>query len=109
MRFNFEDRIPMIKMERTYGCFRANVLVDGRQIGTMEGVYITQWFVKNKYRFTGSFNRYLTDEPDYYQPGVKVDVVLPEKQIIVKNVFIEWIRKPSGSGTFNAERIESYI
>jgi hypothetical protein len=99
----------MIKMERTYGCFRANVLVDGRQIGTMEGVYITQWFVKNKYRFTGSFNRYLTDEPEYYQPGVKVDVVLPEKQIIVKNVFIEWIRKPSGSGTFNAERIESYI
>lgn len=99
----------MIKMERTYGCLRATVLFEGKKIGTMEWVYLTQWFVKNKYRFTGTFNRYLTDDSEYSCPGARVDVVLSDKHIIIKNVFIEWIREPSGSGTFNAERIESYI
>lgn len=99
----------MIKMERTYGCLRAKVLCQGKEIGTMEGVYLTQWFVKNKYRFTGTFNYYFTEEPEYMIPGARVDIVLPDKEIIVKNVFIEWIRKSSGSGTFNAEKIESYI
>ncbi|HSO25239.1 MAG TPA: hypothetical protein VLR54_01315 [Methanobacteriaceae archaeon] len=99
----------MIKMERTYGCLRASVLFEGEKIGTMEGVYLTQWFVKNKYRFTGTFNRYLTEYDEFCRPGARVDVVLPDKELIVKNVFIEWIREPSCSGTFNAERIESYI
>jgi hypothetical protein len=99
----------MIKMERTYGCLRASVLFNGKKIGTMEGVYLTQWFVKNRYRFTGTFNRYLTEDMEYRRPGARVDIILPDKEIIIKNVFIEWIREPSGSGTFNAERIESYL
>ena len=69
----------MIKMERTYGCFRANVLADGKQIGTMEGIYLTQWFVKNKYRFTGSFNRYLTDEPRILSTGGNSGCCSPRK------------------------------
>lgn len=96
-------------MERTYGCLRAIVLFEGKKIGTMEGVYLTQWFVKNKYRFTGTFNRYLAEDSQFRSPGARVDVVLPDKNLIVKNVFIEWIRKSSGNGTFNAERIESYL
>jgi hypothetical protein len=99
----------MIKMERTYGCFRAQVLHNGKQIGAMEGVYVTQWFVKNKYRFTGTFNRFFTNEPEYRRPGERFDIVLLDKHIIVKNAFIEWIREQSGSGTFNAEKIESCI
>ncbi|MCK9151415.1 hypothetical protein [Methanobacterium alcaliphilum] len=99
----------MIKMERTCGCMHADVLHDGEKIGTMDGVYLTQWFVKNKYRFTGTFTRYFTDQLKYRKPGTKVDIVFPDKKIIIKEVCIEWVREPIGSGTFNASRIESCI
>jgi hypothetical protein len=99
----------MIKMERTCGCLRCDVMFHGEKIGTMEGVYLTQWFVKNRYRFTGTFARYLTEDPQYKVPGVTVDIVFPDKQIVIKEAFIEWIRQPDGGGTFNARGIESYI
>ena len=88
----------MIKMEKTYGCLRAPVLHMGKQIGTLHAVYLTQWFVGNKYRFTGTFNKFV--------PCVEsIDILLPDKKVLVKNAFIEWVRKEPGSGTFNAEKI----
>lgn len=97
----------MIKMEKTYGCLRAPVLHKGKQIGTLHALYMTQWFVSNKYRFTGTFNKFVPclESIDTLEPGDVVDVLLPDKKVLVKNVFIEWIRKDPGSGTFNAEKI----
>ncbi len=99
----------MIKMERTCGCMRSDVMLNGKKIGTMEGVYLTQWFVKNRYRYTGTFSRYNTEDPQHRTPGLTVDIVFPDKHIVIKEAFIEWIREPGGSGTFNAKGIESYM
>jgi hypothetical protein len=98
----------MIKMERTCGCMRCDVILEGEKIGTMEGVYLTQWFVKNRYRYTGTFSRYLTENPNCLEPGITVDIIFPNK-IVIKDAFIEWIRQPNGGGTFNARGIESCI
>ena len=88
---------------------RADVLYEGKKVGTMEGVYLTQWFVKNKYRFTGTFTRYFTEDSKYRESGAKVDIVFQDKKIIIKKACIEWVKEPMGSGTFNALGIESYI
>ncbi len=101
--------ILMIKMERTCGSMRARVMYQGQEIGSMEGVYVTQWFVKNKYRFTGTFTRFLTKDPHHRRCGIVVDVIFPDKGILIKESKIDWIKEPTGSGTFTAKGIESHI
>ena len=97
----------MIKLEKTYGCLRAPVLHMGKQIGTLHGVYVSQWFVFNKYRFTGTFTRFVpcVESIDNLESGDVVDLLLPDSNVLIKDVFIEWIREEPYSGTFNAQKV----
>lgn len=98
----------MIIMEKTCGSYRCDVLHDGKVIGHMDGVNLIQWFVKNKYRYTGTFSRFVTSDPDENQAGIDIDILFSNKRIIIKDARVEWIKSPSQNGTFHAAKIESY-
>ncbi|MDI6644673.1 MAG: hypothetical protein QME14_06390 [Methanobacteriaceae archaeon] len=97
----------MIKMERTCGCLRCDVIHNGEKIGRMEGVNVTQWFLKNKYSYTGTFSRFLSDIPYEDCAGTTIDIIFNDKKIVVKDAEIEWIRNSTKNGTFHATKIES--
>ena len=80
----------------------------GKRIGHMDGVNLIQWFVKNKYRYTGTFSRFVTNDPDDFQSGIDIDIVFSNKRIIIKDATIEWIKSENQNGTFHAAKIESY-
>jgi hypothetical protein len=98
----------MIKVERTCGSPKCDVVREGKKIGHMDGVNVTQWFVKNKYRYTGTFSRFVTENPDDSHSGIKIDIIIPEKRLIIKDAHVEWMKSPLNNGTFNALKIESY-
>lgn len=99
----------MIKMERTCNTLRCDVVHEGRRIGRMEGVGVIQWFVKNKYRYTGTFSRFITENPDDSHSGLKVDIVFPDRKLVIKEALIEWMKNPCQNGTFHASSIESHV
>jgi hypothetical protein len=98
----------MIKMEKTCGSPKGEVMRKGKRIGHMDGLNVTQWFLKNKYKYTGTFSRFITEDPDESQSGIKIDIIMPEKHLIIKDACIEWMKSPLNNGTFNAKSIESY-
>lgn len=98
----------MIKMEKTCGSPKVEVMKDGKRIGHMDGMNVIQWFLKNKYKYTGTFSRFITEDPDDSHSGIRIDIVIPEKHLIIKDACIEWMKSPLNNGTFNAKRIESY-
>jgi hypothetical protein len=98
----------MIKMERTCGSLRCDVMKEGKKIGHMDGLNVTQWFLKNKYMYTGSFSRFVTENPEDSHSGIKIDIIISEKRFIIKDACIEWMKSPLNNGTFNAKGIESY-
>ncbi len=98
----------MIIMERICGSYKCEVIHKGKRIGNMDGVNLIQWFVKNKYRYTGSFSRFVTTDPNERQSGIDVDIVFSNKRIIIKNARVEWMKNPNQNGTFHATNIESY-
>ena len=53
----------MIIMEKTCGSYKCDVMHDGKKIGYMNGVNLIHWFVKNRYRYTGTFSRFVTSDP----------------------------------------------
>lgn len=66
-----------------------DVLRGDKYIGYMEGVILTQWFIKNKYQFKGSFSRFMTFDHEDNHAGVIVDIILKDKNLRVKNARIE--------------------
>jgi hypothetical protein len=96
----------MIKMERTCSSLKCDVLHKGIIIGKMEGVNVTQWFLKNHYSYTGAFSRFVTENPELNRSGIKVDIVFNDRNIVAKDACISWIRGPAKNGTFHAKRIE---
>ena len=98
----------MIIMEKTCGSYKCDVMRKGKLIGYMDGVNLIQWFVKNKYRYTGTFSRFVTNDPDDIQSGIDIDIVFSNKRIIIKDATIEWIKSENQNGTFHAAKIESY-
>ncbi len=98
----------MIIMERTCGSYKCDVMQDGKRIGRMDGVNLVQWFVKNRYRYTGTFSRFVTNNPTKSQSGMDIDIIFSNKRVIIKDARIEWIKKQNQNGTFHAARIESY-
>jgi hypothetical protein len=98
----------MIIMEKTCGSYKCDVMRKGKLIGYMDGVNLIQWFVKNKYRYTGTFSRFVTNDPDDFQSGIDIDIVFSNKRIIIKDATIEWIKSENQNGTFHAAKIESY-
>lgn len=98
----------MIKMERTCSSLRCDVVCDGKFIGRMEGVSLTQWFLKNRYSYKGSFSKFITENPAYCCSGVTVDIVFLDRNLIAKDAKIGWMRAPGKNGTFQASRIEYY-
>jgi hypothetical protein len=98
----------MIIMERTCGSYKCDVMQDGKRIGRMDGVNLVQWFVKNRYRYTGTFSRFVTNDPTKSQSGMDIDIIFSNKRVIIKDARIEWIKKQNQNGTFHAARIESY-
>lgn len=98
----------MIKMEKTCGSPKCEVIHNGEKIGRMDGVNVIQWFLKNRYRYTGTFSRFITDDPDDSHSGIKIDIIIPEKRLIIKDACVEWMKSPLNNGTFHAEKIESY-
>ncbi|AXV37412.1 MAG: hypothetical protein KO217_03560 [Methanobacteriaceae archaeon] len=97
----------MIKMERTCGSLRCDVIQNGKKIGRMDGVNVTQWFLKNKYRYTGTFSRFLSNKPEDNYTGARIDIIFNDKKIVVKDAEIEWIKNTTKNGTFHAAGIES--
>ncbi len=95
-------------MEKTCGSYKCDVMRKGKLIGYMDGVNLIQWFVKNKYRYTGTFSRFVTNDPDDFQSGIDIDIVFSNKRIIIKDATIEWIKSENQNGTFHAAKIESY-
>jgi hypothetical protein len=95
----------MIKMERTCNSLKCDVFFEGQLIGEMEGVSLIQWFLKNKYKYTGAFNRFIT-ESEFLSDGMAFDVVFKGSRIVVKEVTINWIKGPDKNGTFLAKKIE---
>jgi hypothetical protein len=81
---------------------------DGKVIGHMDGVNLIQWFVKNRYRYTGTFSRFKTSDPKDSKSGIDIDIVFSNKRVVIKNARIEWIKSPNQNGTFHATNIESY-
>jgi hypothetical protein len=100
--------VLMIKMERTCGSFKCDVIQNGKKIGYMDGVNLTQWFVKNKYRYTGTFSRFITINPLESHSGINVDIVFGDKSIVIKDAMVEWMKSTAKNGTFHAEKVESY-
>ena len=98
----------MIIMERTCGSYRCDVFQDGKLIGKMDGVNLIQWFVKNSYRYTGTFSRFTTMDPNRNQSNITVDIIFANKRIIIKDARVEWIKNQNQNGTFQATKIESY-
>ena len=98
----------MIKMERTCGSLKCDVIQNGAKIGHMDGVNLTQWFVKNKYRYTGTFSRFITENPLKSHSGINVDIIFGNKSIVIKNARVEWMKSTTKNGTFHAEKVESY-
>ena len=96
----------MIKMERTCSSLRCNVVREGELIGRMEGVYITQWFLKNRYSYKGSFSKFITFNPDDCCPGITVDILFLDRNLMAKDAKIGWMRAPGKNGTFQASQIE---
>ena len=98
----------MIKMEKTCGSYKCEVMHDGKKIGYMDGVNLIHWFVKNRYRYTGTFSRFVTSDPYEKQSCLDLDIVFSNKRIVIKNARIEWMKSPNQNGTFHAATIESY-
>jgi len=98
----------MIRIERTCASFRASVIIDGAEIGVMEGVYLTQWFLKNRYHFTGTFIRFIPSDEKFNRSGITVDILLHDQNLILKDALIDWLSE-TRKGTFRARRIESHI
>ena len=98
----------MIIMEKTCGSYKCEVIRDGKIIGYMDGVNLTKWFVKNKYRYTGTFSRFVTNDPQDFRSGIDIDIVFSNRRIIIKDATIEWIKSTNQNGTFHAAKIESY-
>ena len=96
----------MIKIERTCSSLKCDVVHKGEKIGKMEGVCVTQWFLKNHYNYTGAFSRFVTEKPELSRSGIKVDIVFKDRKIVAKDACIGWIRGPSKNGTFSAKSIE---
>ena len=95
-------------MERTCGSYKCDVMQEGKRIGRMDGVNLIQWFVKNRYRYTGTFSRFVTNDPSESQSGMDIDIIFSNKRVIIKDAKIEWIKSQNQNGTFHATRIESY-
>jgi hypothetical protein len=93
-------------MEKTCGSYKCDILHDGKTIGHMDGVNLIQWFVKNKYRYTGTFSRIVMNDPNASHSGI--DILFSNNRIIIKDATIEWIKGPNQNGTFHATKIESY-
>jgi hypothetical protein len=98
----------MIIMEKTCGSYKCDVMHEGKSIGHMDGVNLIQWFVKNRYRYTGTFSRFVTNDPNDSQSGIDIDIVFSNKRVVIKDAKIEWIKSPNKNGTFHAAKIESY-
>lgn len=98
----------MLKMERTCNSLRCKVMYKSELIGRMEGVCLTQWFIKNKYKYKGSFSNFFTENDDYCSPGIIVDIIFSDKKLIIKEARIEWINAFGTNGTFQAAGIEYY-
>lgn len=98
----------MIKMERTCSSLRCNVICEGELIGRMEGVNITQWFLKNRYSYKGSFSKFITKNPADSCSGITVDIIFLDRNLIAKDAKIGWMRAPGKNGTFQASQIEYY-
>lgn len=98
--------IFMIKMEKACSSLRCDVFCKGKLIGKMEGVNITQWFLKNQYRYTGAFSRFTTTKPELSRSGITVDIIFRDRKIMAKDAAIGWIRGPNKNGTFLAKSIE---
>lgn len=98
----------MLKMERTCNSLRCDVRHKGKLIGRMEGVSITQWFIKNKYSYKGSFSNFFTENPDYCHPGIIVDIIFSDRNLIIKEARIGWINAYGSNGTFQAAGIGYY-
>lgn len=97
----------MIIMERTCGSYKCDVIQNGELIGHMDGVNLIQWFVKNRYRYTGTFSRFITNNTDY-DMDINIDIVFANKKIVIKDAKVEWIKNKNQNGTFHAAKIESY-
>jgi hypothetical protein len=98
----------MLKIERTCSSLKCDVLLEGKLIGHMDGVNLTQWFLKNKYVFKGSFSRFITFNTNDCQAGIIVDIIFTDKKLIIKSARIEWIRESGKNGTFNASKMDYY-
>jgi hypothetical protein len=98
----------MIIMEKTCGSYKCDVMQEGKRIGHMDGVNLIQWFVKNRYRYTGTFSRFVTNDPNESQSGMDIDIIFSNKRVIIKDAKIEWIKSQNQNGTFHAAKIESY-
>lgn len=94
-------------MERTCGSYKCDVIQNGELIGHMDGVNLIQWFVKNRYRYTGTFSRFITNNTDY-DMDINIDIVFANKKIVIKDAKVEWIKNKNQNGTFHAAKIESY-
>ena len=95
-------------MEKTCGSYKCDVMQEGKRIGRMDGVNLIQWFVKNRYRYTGTFSRFVTNDPTESQSGMDIDIIFSNKRVIIKDAKIEWIKSQNQNGTLHAARIESY-
>ncbi len=96
----------MLKMERTCSSLRCDVMCEGKLIGRMEGVSLTQWFLKNKYAYKGSFSKFITLNPDDCCSGITVDIIFLDRNLIARDAKIGWLRAPGKNGTFQASKIE---
>ena len=98
----------MLKMERACSSLRCNVMCNGELMGRMEGVNLTQWFLKNKYSYKGSFSNFITINPADSRSGITVDIIFLDKNLVAKDSRIGWIKAPGKNGTFQASRMEYY-
>ena len=97
----------MLKLEKTCNSRKCDVLIDGELIGYMEGVTLSQWFIKNKYAFKGSFSNLITFNHEDYA-GKIVDIVFIDKKLIARDARIDWINSYGKNGTFTASKMEYY-
>ncbi len=98
----------MLKMEKTCCSLKCDVLHGGELIGYMEGVYITQWFIKNKYLFKGSFNIFIQKSDENFNVGIIVDIIFPDKKLIARDAKVGGINSYGKNGTFEASKLDHY-
>jgi hypothetical protein len=98
----------MLKMEKTCSSLKCDVMYNGKLIGHMKGVTLTQWFLKNRYSYRGSFSKFITFDPADDYTGITVDIIFLDKNLVAKNSKIEWMRAPGRNGTFQASNMEYY-